>query len=197
MTELIFQKYYKPILVILKLIRMKFGLYIIVAGILILASCSPSQKRVASITKIDSLTLVLAKNVNIYKNIDTALITSNLKNMDTLLQALNSIDSILVIPEKLAYLELRHSFYLFLDENPQIIEEAATCKIQLDNLKLDAENNLINDEKLQLYFEQESKAVVASITKMELFQQKINSQLINYNLLNSKLANLLDSLSQN
>lgn len=176
---------------------MKISLTILVAGILVFASCSPGKERIAYIAKIDSLSTILEKDAKAFQSIDTALIFSNIKNIYEQLAVFDSIDSALTIPEKGKYLELRNSFILFLEESPQIINEANTCKSQLDNLKFDAENNLVNDEKLKQYYNQESNALTDLQDKMGLFQKKINLQLNNYELLNTKIGLILDSLAKN
>jgi len=177
---------------------MKIGLSIIITGVLILASCSQGQKRAEYLVKIDSLSGVLKNDLSEYnKSIDSELISFYLKNMDSQLIVLDSLDSLSIIPENFDYSELRQSFNLFLEENPQISEEASICQSQLTNLRFDAENKLINNDQLHTYFEQESNAVSSLQNKMELFQKRIKSQTKNYELLNSKIKYWLDSLSQN
>jgi hypothetical protein len=176
---------------------MKNSLTILVAAVLVFASCSPGKERLAYINKIDSLSAVLAIDAKAFQSIDTALIFSKIKKIDKQLSIFDSIDSVSLIPEKSNYSELRNSFNLFLKESPQIIEEAQTCKNQLDNLKFDAENNLVNVEKLKQYYNQESNALTLLQDKMGLFQKKINLQLNNYELLNPKIEYLLDSLTKN
>jgi hypothetical protein len=176
---------------------MKICLTILVAAVIGLASCTPGKERIAYIAKIDSLSAVLAKDNKAFQSIDTALIFSKIKKIDKQLAVFDSIDSVSLISEKGNYSELRNSFNLFLEENPQIIEEAQTCKNQLDNLKFDAENNLVNVEKLKQYYNQESNALTLLQDKMGLFQKKINLQLNNYELLNPKIEYLLDSLTKN
>jgi hypothetical protein len=175
---------------------MKISLTILVAGILVFASCSPDKERLAYINKIDSLLVVLANDDSTFQSIDTTLISFKIKNMESQLAVFNLIDSLSQIPEHANYSELRHSLRLFLKESPQIVEEAKTCKSQLDNLKFDAENNLVNDEKLKQYFWQESKALSDLQNKMDLFNKKINLQSKNYDLLNPKIELLLDSLTK-
>lgn len=173
---------------------MKIGFSIFISGVFVLASCTMKQKRADYLIKIDSLSSVLANDIHNYKSIDSSLIRLKMKKMDSQLVVLDSIDSLSFITEKVAYRELYQSFMLFLKENPQIISEAHTCRTQLANLKFDTENKLIHTNQVQIYFEQESKAVNSLQNKMDLFQKKINSQMNKYDLLHTKLAHSLDSL---
>lgn len=176
---------------------MKISLTILVAGILVFASCSPGKERIAYIAKIDSLLVVLANDDSTFQSIDTTLISYKIKNIDSQLAVFDSIDSVSIISEKVAFIELRNSFELFLEESPQIIEEVITCKTQLENLKYDAENKLVDNEKLTQYFNQESNALTDLQNEMALYQKRINLQLNNYGLLNPRIEYLLDSLSKN
>ncbi|HEY9113126.1 MAG TPA: hypothetical protein VIN10_00410 [Bacteroidales bacterium] len=180
-----------------KLINIQTKLSILVAGIMVLSSCSQEKKRPDYLTKIDSLTTVLANDASAFQTIDTTLISSKIKNIESQLANLDLIDSSLRIPERINYSEISKSFKLFLEENNQIIEEINFSKKQLSNLRIDTENELLNSDDLKLYFEQECEAVAILQHKMELYQKKINSQLDNYEVFNSKIGYLLDSLSKN
>lgn len=197
MEELIFRRHCKPTQALIKLISMKTILPIVITGFIFLASCSTGHKMSSYIAKIDSLAVVLEKDAAIYNSIDTTLVITNFANMNIQLETLDSLTDISTFPDAIAYTYLRQSYKLFLMENPLIIKEIGLAKDQLIDLKYDAENKLISNTELQIYIEQESKALTALQNRMELFQKRINSQLKNYELLNPKIEFLLDSLSQN
>ena len=176
---------------------MKIGWSMILACILFLNSCSSGRIIKEYTAKIDSLTFALESNSFEYFKIDTIQIIAKLHEMEQQTELLDSLNVNHSLPTLLEYNNMQQSFNFFLRENAEILDEVEFSKKQLFDLKFDVENKLIENNEAKLYFELELDAVADLQRKMDLYSQKIQMQFHNLELINPKIDNLIDSLSNN
>lgn len=150
--------------------------YYIITLLMLLASCTVTEKECAYIDKIDRLEDALDSVAQHYYTIDTTELfnVNNLINRN--LSRLSSMDTIMGDTVKI-YASLQKSFKRFINEHAPILDEIKYSKNQLHTLEKDIRNGKVTKVQIEKYYQEEIEAVSILMQKISFNSRNITYQL--------------------
>lgn len=165
-------------------------LYYIIALLMLVGSCTVTDKERAYVNKIDRLGNALDSVALQYYAIDTNKLfyVNNLINRS--ISRLSSMDTILGDTVKI-YASIQKSFKRFISEHDLILDEIKYSRNQLHTLRKDIRNGKITEMQMEKYFQEEQEAVSILMQKISFNVQNTASQLKSFAQMNDSVG--LDS----
>ncbi len=162
-------------------------LYYITGLLMLVGSCTVTDKELVYLDKIDKLGNALDSVALQYYAIDTNkfFYVNNLINRN--LSRLSTKDTILSDTVKI-YASIQKSFKRFISEHDLILDEIKYSRNQLHSLRKDIRNGKINEMQMEKYFQEEKEAVSILMQKISFNVQNIAFQLKSFAQMNDSVG---------
>jgi hypothetical protein len=162
-------------------------LYYITGLLMLVGSCTVTDKELVYLDKIDKLGNALDSVALQYYAIDTNkfFYVNNLINRN--LSRLSTKDTILSDTVKI-YASIQKSFKRFISEHDLILDEIKYSRNQLHSLRKDIKNGRINEMQMEKYFQEEKEAVSILMQKISFNVQNIAFQLKSFAQMNDSVG---------
>jgi hypothetical protein len=162
-------------------------LYYITGLLMLVGSCTVTDKELVYLDKIDKLGNALDSVALQYYAIDTNkfFYVNNLINRN--LSRLSTMDTILSDTVKI-YASIQKSFKRFISEHDLILDEIKYSRNQLHSLRKDIRNGKINEMQMEKYFQEEKEAVSILMQKISFNVQNIAFQLKSFAQMNDSVG---------
>lgn len=180
----------------LKISRILFPALALVLVMVLVSSCSGTDKYRVETSQIDSLLIQLDSAEKVFLMLDSASCTEKLKNVNTLLgEATNVIrDTLLKEEARLLsdFRSIKKPLKEFLTRRSSVIKEILVTRKQLKDLSHDLDEGLMSEVDVQKHFQQECDLAGMLIMSLKITSSAVESQCNLYDSLNLKLRDFVE-----
>lgn len=177
-----------------------FSAISIIVVSMILFSCARglNQEQEQKLTKLEAR---VDSTLNVISKLDTAKGLASANHFFENMEYIKNVMTDTISREMAFYIDkyysTRKSFKYFGNQYPKVYEELSLCKEQLDNLRHDAENGLLEEGQFEKYYHLEANNLVLAEETANEVVEAINTVQPMYDEMNPRIDSMINASNQN